>query len=168
MPSDPEIALRNTSAGSKHKVIRPEIKVGDMVRIRVKPIESRGSYRVNKIAWSDIQGPPRAGRFDGTVTFQAAGAGGAGPASGGYREGPGSHLPFKTLFSMPLRLYIRQLRQHLLTIFHCPRPITVKPGQALPLGAPWQPFQKRSLPLSELLQVPEALFKVFNFCLQVL
>ena len=32
---------------------RPEIKVGDMVRIRVKPIESRGSYRVNKIAWSE-------------------------------------------------------------------------------------------------------------------
>ena len=24
-----------------------------MVRIRVKPIESRGSYRVNKIAWSE-------------------------------------------------------------------------------------------------------------------
>ena len=32
---------------------RPEIKVGDMVRIRVKPIESRGSYRVNEIAWSE-------------------------------------------------------------------------------------------------------------------
>ena len=25
-----------------------------MVRIRVKPIESRGSYRVNEIAWSEI------------------------------------------------------------------------------------------------------------------
>ena len=33
---------------------RPEIKVGDRVRIRVKPIESRGSsYRVNEIAWSE-------------------------------------------------------------------------------------------------------------------
>ena len=38
---------------AKHKVTRPEIKVGDMVRIRVKPIESRGSYRVNEIAWSE-------------------------------------------------------------------------------------------------------------------
>ena len=45
--SDPEIAeiaLRN---------IGRKIKVGDMVRIRVKPIESRGSYRVNEIAWSE-------------------------------------------------------------------------------------------------------------------
>ena len=44
--SDPEmaeIALRNIERRAKHKVTRPEIKVGDMVRIRVKPIESRGS-----------------------------------------------------------------------------------------------------------------------------
>ena len=49
--SDPEmtkIALRNKRR-AKHKVTRPEI----MVRIRVKPIESRGSYRVNEIAWSE-------------------------------------------------------------------------------------------------------------------
>ena len=42
--SDPEmaeIALRNIERRAKHKVTRPEIKVGDMVRIRVKPIESR-------------------------------------------------------------------------------------------------------------------------------
>ena len=54
--SDPEmaeIALRNIERRAKRKVTRPEIKVGDMVRIRVKPIESRGSYRVNKIAWSE-------------------------------------------------------------------------------------------------------------------
>ena len=52
--SDPEmaeIALRNIERRAKHKVTRPEIKVGDMVRIRVKPIESRGSS------------PPRAGRW---------------------------------------------------------------------------------------------------------
>ena len=52
--SDPEmaeIALRNIERRAKHKVTRPEIKVRDMVR--VKPIESRGSYRVNKIAWSE-------------------------------------------------------------------------------------------------------------------
>ena len=39
--SDPEmaeIALRNIERRAKHKVTRPEIKVGDMVRIRVKPI----------------------------------------------------------------------------------------------------------------------------------
>ena len=40
-------------AVSLQKDPRPEIKVGDMVRIRVKPIESRGSYRVNEIAWSE-------------------------------------------------------------------------------------------------------------------
>ena len=54
--SDPEmaeIALRNIGRRAKRKVTRPEIKVGDMVRIRVKPIESRGSYRVNEIAWSE-------------------------------------------------------------------------------------------------------------------
>ena len=54
--SDPEmaeIALRNIERRAKHKVTRPEIKVGDMVRIRVKPIESRGSYRVNETAWSE-------------------------------------------------------------------------------------------------------------------
>ena len=48
--SDPEmaeIALRNIGRRAKHKVTRPEIKVGD------KPIESRGSYRVNEIAWSE-------------------------------------------------------------------------------------------------------------------
>ena len=48
-----EIALRNIERRAKHKVTHPEIKVGDMVRIRVKPIESRGSYRVNEIAWSE-------------------------------------------------------------------------------------------------------------------
>ena len=47
------VALRNIERRAKHKVTRPEIKVGDMVRIRVKPIESRGSYRVNEIAWSE-------------------------------------------------------------------------------------------------------------------
>ena len=46
------VALHNIGRRAKHKVTRPEIKVGNMVRIRVKPIESRGSYRVNKIAWS--------------------------------------------------------------------------------------------------------------------
>ena len=48
-----QIALRNIERRAKHKVTRPEIKVGDMVRIRVKPIESRGSYTVNEIAWSE-------------------------------------------------------------------------------------------------------------------
>ena len=54
--SDPEmaeIALRNIGRRAKHKATRPEIKVGDMVRIRVKPIESSSSYRVNEIAWSE-------------------------------------------------------------------------------------------------------------------
>ena len=54
--SDPEmaeIALRNIKRRTKHKVTRPEIKVGDSVRIRVKPIENRASYRVNEIAWSE-------------------------------------------------------------------------------------------------------------------
>ena len=47
-PEMAEIALRNIKRRAKHKVTRPEIKLGDMVRI-----ESRGSYRVNEIAWSE-------------------------------------------------------------------------------------------------------------------
>ena len=32
---------------------RPHLQVGDQVRVRVKPIESRGSYRVTETAWSE-------------------------------------------------------------------------------------------------------------------
>ena len=32
---------------------RPELQVGNRVRVRVKPIESRGSYRVTETAWSE-------------------------------------------------------------------------------------------------------------------
>ena len=32
---------------------RPQISVGDLVRVRVKPIEGRGSYRVTEVAWSE-------------------------------------------------------------------------------------------------------------------
>ena len=32
---------------------RPLISVGDLVRVRVKPIEGRGSYRVTEVAWSE-------------------------------------------------------------------------------------------------------------------
>ena len=32
---------------------RPQIAVGDLVRVRVKPIESRGAYRVTEVAWSE-------------------------------------------------------------------------------------------------------------------
>ena len=32
---------------------KPELQVGDQVRVRVKPIESRGSYRVTETAWSE-------------------------------------------------------------------------------------------------------------------
>ena len=67
--SDPEmaeIALRNIERRGKHKVTRPEIKVGDMVRVRVKPIESKGSYRVNETAWSEkVQGRFRRERVAG-------------------------------------------------------------------------------------------------------
>ena len=31
----------------------PQIAVGDLVRVRVKPIESRGFYRVTEVAWSE-------------------------------------------------------------------------------------------------------------------
>ena len=98
--SDPEmaeIALRNIGRRAKHKVTRPEIKVGDMVRIRVKPIESRGSYRVNKIAWSEkVQGSLRrevwlggvagkwcTGIFEKSPKTQL-------PNRGGWRRPPGS------------------------------------------------------------------------------
>ena len=79
--SDPEmaeIALRNIGRRAKHKVTRPEIKVGDMVRIRVKPIESRGSYRVS-LERKGIQGSLRRERGDGGEVWLGgvAGKGGA-------------------------------------------------------------------------------------------
>ena len=114
--SDPEmaeIALRNIERRAKHKVTRPEIKVGDMVRIRVKPIESRGSYRPGAKRYTGLS-PPRAGRwgrglawrggrkrwctgiFEKSPKTQLPNRGGwrCNPASGGYREAPGSHLLF--------------------------------------------------------------------------
>ena len=132
--SDPEMAeitLRNIERRAKHKVTRPEIKVGDMVRIRVKPIESRGSYRVNEIAWSEkvyrvVSGAGRWGRglawrggrkrwctgiFEKSPKTQLPNRGGwrCNPASGGYREAPGSHL----LFDCASILYVSTL--HLAT-----------------------------------------------------
>ena len=133
--SDPEmaeIALRNIERRAKHKVTRPEIKVGDMVRIRVKPIESRGSYRVNEIAWSEkvyrvvsVESGEmgrglawRGGRkrwcteiFEKFPKTQLPNRGGwrCNPASGGYREAPGSHL----LFDCASMLYVSTL--HLAT-----------------------------------------------------
>ena len=119
--SDPEmaeIALRNIERRAKHKVTRPEIKVGDMVRIRVKPIESRGSYRVNEIAWSEkvyrvvsaesgemgarfgLEGwPEKVVHRDLRKVLPNRGGWRCNPASGGYREAPTSFL------TVPLRLY---------------------------------------------------------------
>ena len=120
--SDPEmaeIALRNIGRTPKHKVTHPEIKVGDMVRIRVKPIKSRGSYRVKKIAWSKkvyrvvsaesgemgarfglegwpekvVQGSPKSPQKFSSQTEAVL------PEEG--IEGPGSLL----MLSVPLRLY---------------------------------------------------------------
>ena len=110
--SDPEmaeIALRNIGRRAKRKVTGPEIKVGDMVRIRVKPIESRRSYRVNKIAWSEKVYRVVSAESGGEVWLGGvAGKGGAqgspksprklssrteGPARGGYR-GPRLPPPF--------------------------------------------------------------------------
>ena len=125
--SDPEmaeIALRNIERRAKHKVTRPEIKVGDMVRIRVKPNESRGSYRVNKIAWSEkvyrvvsaesgemgarfgLEGWPEkvVHRDLRKVPENSAPEPIGGPARGGYREAPGSHLLFDCA-STSLHLY---------------------------------------------------------------
>ena len=41
---------RNAKRGAE---ARPEIAVGDLVRVRVKPIEGRGAYRVTEVAWSE-------------------------------------------------------------------------------------------------------------------
>ena len=132
--SDPEmaeIALRNIERRAKHKVTRPEIKVGDMVRIRVKPIESRGSYRVNEIAWSEkvyrvvsaesgemgarfgLEGWPekvvhRIFEKSPKTLLPNRGSWRCNPASGGYREAPGSHLLFDSTCTSLRRL--RQLR----------------------------------------------------------
>ena len=59
-----EIALRNIGRRAKHKVTRPEIKVGDMVRIKVKPIESRGLLQGQRER-KGIQGSLRRERGDG-------------------------------------------------------------------------------------------------------
>ena len=115
------VAIDALTKKVKHKATRPEIKVGDMVRIRVKPIESRGSYRVNKIAWSEkvyrvvsaksgetgarfgLEGwPEKVVRRDlrkVAETREQPFSGGwrCSPARGGYREAPGSHLPFDSL-----------------------------------------------------------------------
>ena len=183
--SDPEmaeIALRNIERRAKHKVTRPEIKVGDMVRIRVKPIESRGSYRVNEIAWSEkvyrvvsaesgemgarfgLEGwPEKVVHRDLRKVPENSAPEPRGlevnPASGGYREAPGSHLLFdcaSTCASTSLQR-LRQLRMpltdELLIVglgrgawrspdvpkypLHVPRSISLKPaqGKLCPLGA---------------------------------
>ena len=56
-----ELALRNIERRAKHKVTRPEIKVGDMVR-----------NRVNAIAWKGIQGCLRRERGDGLLVLALA------------------------------------------------------------------------------------------------
>ena len=123
-PETAEIALRNIERRAKHKVTRPEIKVGDMVRIRVKPIESRGSYRVNEIAWSEkvyrvvsaesgemgarfgLEGWPEKvvhrdlRKVPENSAPEPRGLG-VHPASGGYRE---AQAPTSFL-TVPLRLY---------------------------------------------------------------
>ena len=127
--SDPEmaeIALRNIERRAKHKVTRPEIKVGDMVRIRVKPIKSRGSYRVNKIAWSEkvyrvvsAESGEMGARFglEGwpekvvhrdlrkVPENSAPEPRGLEVQSGGYREAPSSHLLFDCASTSLQRLY---------------------------------------------------------------
>ena len=54
---DPSVAARaltrmkrNVKRGAD---ARSQISVGDFVRVRVKPIENRGSYRVTEVAWSE-------------------------------------------------------------------------------------------------------------------
>ena len=55
-----EIALRNIERRAKHKVTRPEIKVGDMVRIRGAPTGQRDS-----LERKGTQGSLRRERGDG-------------------------------------------------------------------------------------------------------
>ena len=121
--SDPEmaeIALRNIERRAKHKVTRPEIKVGDqgLLQGQRDSLERKGT-----------QGCLRRERGDGGEVWLGgvAGKGGAGisekspktqlpnrggwrcnPASGGYREAPGSHLLFDSTCTSLRRL--RQLR----------------------------------------------------------
>ena len=53
-PDSARKALRNMRRKAKHNApAKPEIGEGDYVRVRVKPIESRGSYRVTETAWSE-------------------------------------------------------------------------------------------------------------------
>ena len=213
--SDPEmaeIALRNIERRAKHKVTRPEIKVGDMVRIRVKPIESRGSYRVNEIAWSEkvyrvVSAESgemgrglawRGGRkrwctgiFEKSPKTQLPNRGGwrCNPASGGYREAPGSHLLFdcaSTCASTSLRsLRHLPLTDELLIVgsgraawrspdvpkypLHVPRSISLKPaqGKLCPLGARGLAvnslFRDVVHLVLDLTQVPKPFLEAFDF-----
>ena len=53
-PNKARTALTNMRGKAKHNVpAKPKISEGDYVRVRVKPIESRGSYRVTETAWSE-------------------------------------------------------------------------------------------------------------------
>ena len=95
--SDPEmaeIALRNIGRRAKHQVTRPEIKVGDMVRIRVKLIERRGSYRANEIAWSEkVYRVVSAESGEMGARFGFGGVAGKGGAQGSRTEGVGGAVP---------------------------------------------------------------------------
>jgi hypothetical protein len=53
-PDKADKALANMKRrAKKDQVVRAEIRAGDLVRIRVKPLEARGSYRVTEMAWTE-------------------------------------------------------------------------------------------------------------------
>ena len=52
-PEQAELALTRLKRTAKRGAgARPQINVGDLVRVKVKPIEGRGSYRVTEVAWA--------------------------------------------------------------------------------------------------------------------
>ena len=116
--SDPEmaeIALRNIERRAKHKVTRP--RLGIWFGSGLGRSKAGGSYRVNKIAWSEkvyrvasaesgemgarfgLEGWPEkvVHRDLRKVPENSAPRPRCSPASGGYREAPGSHLLFDAL-----------------------------------------------------------------------
>ena len=53
-PEQAELALTRLKRTAKRGAgARPQINVGDLVRVKAKPIEGRGSYRVTEVAWSE-------------------------------------------------------------------------------------------------------------------
>ena len=159
----------SSSSVEAKKVTRPEIKVGEMVRIRVQPIESRGSYRVNEIAWSekvyrvvhrDLRKVPE------NLVPEPRGLE-VQSRQRGCREVPASHLPFDALCASTSLQRLRQLRLLLTDELLIVGSAGGLAGKLCPLGARGLAvnslFRDVVHLVLDLTQVPEPFLEAFDF-----